>query len=282
MTVIDAEITPRPKDRAPSGTAEQWGGSSLFTQTLALTGRSVRPYLQAGVLIVTFVEPLVMLLMFGGVLRVLGDTALPGGSTDMSYIANLVPAIMIITSVAAGAQAGNGLINDLRNDVITRFHTMPISRFSVLLARSLADAARSLYQLIAVAVLAALIFGFDPPGGLLGILGSILLSLFVGWSMSWIFIALAAVLRNGDVLRMITTLCTFPLLFASNAFVDPKSMPVWLRVVAEANPISYANDAMRGMVAGQATLGELAATLAVSCVLVAVCAPIANRSFRVL
>ncbi|MBT2377962.1 hypothetical protein AMK21_14450 [Streptomyces sp. CB00316] len=281
MTVIEAEVPSQPTAPPRTGPAEQWGGSSLFTQTLALTGRSVRPYLQAGVLVVTFIEPLVMLLMFGGVLRVLGDTGLPGG-TDMSYIANLVPAIMIITSVAAGAQAGNGLINDLRNDVITRFHTMPISRFSVLLARSLADGARSFYQLIAVAVLAALIFGFDPPGGILGVVGSILLSLFVGWSMSWIFIALAAVLRNGDVLRMITTLCTFPLLFASNAFVAPESMPVWLRVVAEANPISYANDAMRGMVAGQATFAELIATLGVSCLLVAVCAPIAHRSFRVL
>ncbi|MFI8438024.1 ABC transporter permease [Streptomyces sp. NPDC079020] len=280
MTVIDAETKPRPTAPPAPSTAEQWGGSSLFTQTLALTGRSIRPYLQAGVLVVTFIEPLVMLLMFGGVLRVLGETAVP--ESDMSYIASLAPAIMIITSVAAGAQAGNGLINDLRNDVITRFHTMPISRFSVLLARSFADAARSLYQLIAVAVLAALIFDFDPPGGFFGVVGSILLALLVGWSMSWIFIALAAVLRNGDVLRMITTLCTFPLLFASNAFVDPESMPVWLRVVAEANPISYANDAMRGLVAGQATLTEMLATLGVSFVLVAVCAPIANRSFKVL
>ncbi|MEU5717242.1 ABC transporter permease [Streptomyces sp. NPDC020403] len=281
MTVIDAEATPRPTTRPTLSVSEEWGGSNLLTQTLALTGRSVRPYLQPGVLIVTFIEPLVMLLMFGGVLRALGDTVAPQGS-DLSYIAGLAPAIMIITSVAAGAQAGNGLINDLRNDVITRFHTMPISRFSVLLARSLADAARSLYQLIAVAVLAALIFGFNPPGGILGVVGSILLSLFVGWSMSWIFIALAAVLRNGDVLRMITTLCTFPLLFASNAFVSPESMPVWLRVVAEANPISYANDAMRSMVAGQASLTELLTTVGVSCVLVAVCAPIANRSFKVL
>ncbi|MDQ0795508.1 ABC transporter permease [Streptomyces sp. B1I3] len=281
MTVIDAETAPRPTTRTGVSVSEEWGGSSLLTQTLALTGRSVRPYLQPGVLIVTFIEPLVMLLMFGGVLRALGDTVAPQGS-DLSYIAGLAPAIMIITSVAAGAQAGNGLINDLRNDVITRFHTMPISRFSVLLARSLADAARSLYQLIAVAVLAALIFGFNPPGGVFGVIGSILLSLFVGWAMSWIFIALAAVLRNGDVLRMITTLCTFPLLFASNAFVAPESMPSWLRVVAEANPISYANDAMRGMVAGQTSPAELLTTVGVSCVLVAVCAPIANRSFRVL
>lgn len=73
-----------------------------------------------------------------------------------------------------------------------------------------------------------------------------------------------------------------PLLFASNAFVDPESMPSWLRVVAEANPISYANDAMRSMVAGQASLTELLTTVGVSCVLFAVCAPIANRSFRVL
>jgi ABC-2 type transport system permease protein len=280
MTVVEAEATQQRTPPHGQRPADQWGTSGLVSQTLALTGRSVRPYLQAGVLIVTFVEPLVMLLMFAGVLKVLGDA--PGMPTDMAYIDNLAPAIMIITAVAAGAQAGNGLINDLRNDVITRFHTMPINRFSVLLARSFADGARALYQLIAVAVLAALLFGFAPPGGVAGVVGAILMSLLVGWSMSWIFILMAAVLRNGDVLRMITTLLTFPLLFASNAFVPAESMPTWLRVIAQTNPISYANDATRSMVGGQITLTELLATVVACLALVCVCAPISKRSFRVM
>ncbi|MFF8034136.1 MULTISPECIES: ABC transporter permease [unclassified Streptomyces] len=281
MTVLEAEATPRrtPPGRRDAVTA-QWGTSNLISQTVALTGRSLRPYMNAGVIIVTFVEPLVMLLMFAGVLKVLGDA--PGMSKEMAYIDGLAPAIMIITAVAAGAQAGNGLINDLRNEVITRFHTLPINRFSVLLARSFADAARSLYQLIAVAVLAAVIFGFSPPGGVLGVLGAILMSLLVGWSMSWIFIMMAALMRNGDVLRMITTLLTFPLLFASNAFVPPESMPTGLRVIAQANPISYANDAVRAMVAGNVTVMELLTTVAVCLALVCVCAPISKRSFRVM
>ncbi|MFF1275915.1 ABC transporter permease [Streptomyces marokkonensis] len=280
MTVVEAEASPRRTPPRRDGAASQWGTSGLFTQTVALTGRSLRPYMNAGVIIVTFVEPLVMLLMFAGVLKVLGEA--PGMSKDMAYIDGLAPAIMIITAVAAGAQAGNGLINDLRNEVITRFHTLPINRFSVLLARSFADAARSLYQLIAVAVLAALIFGFAPPGGILGVLGAILMSLLVGWSMSWIFIMMAALLRNGDVLRMITTLLTFPLLFASNAFVPPESMPTGLRVIAQGNPISYANDAVRSMVAGNVTVMELVTTVAVCLALVCVCAPISKRSFRVM
>lgn len=280
MTVVEAEASPRRTPRRRDGATSQWGTSGLFTQTAALTGRSLRPYMNAGVVIVTFVEPLVMLLMFAGVLKVLGEA--PGMSKGMAYIDGLAPAIMIITAVAAGAQAGNGLINDLRNEVITRFHTLPINRFSVLLARSFADAARSLYQLIAVAVLAALIFGFAPPGGVLGVLGAILMSLLVGWSMSWIFIMMAALLRNGDVLRMITTLLTFPLLFASNAFVPPESMPTGLRVIAQGNPISYANDAVRSMVAGDVTASELVTTVAVCLALVCVCAPISKRSFRVL
>ncbi|MEU9349540.1 ABC transporter permease [Streptomyces griseoloalbus] len=281
MTVVEAEASPRrtPPRRRDSATA-QWGTSGLISQTAALTGRSLRPYMNAGVIIVTFVEPLVMLLMFAGVLKVLGEA--PGMSKEMAYIDGLAPAIMIITAVAAGAQAGNGLINDLRNEVITRFHTLPINRFSVLLARSFADGARSLYQLIAVAVLAAVIFGFSPPGGILGVVGAILMSLLVGWSMSWIFIMMAALLRNGDVLRMITTLLTFPLLFASNAFVPPESMPTGLRVIAQGNPISYANDAVRSMVAGNVTVAELLTTVAVCLALVCVCAPISKRSFRVM
>ncbi|MEC3979497.1 ABC transporter permease [Amycolatopsis sp. H20-H5] len=280
MTVIDAATTQQGSPAPPQPRTEQWQASSVFTQTLALTGRSIRPYLQPGVLIITFIEPLVMLLMFGGVLRVLGEV--PGLPSGVSYIDNLVPAIMVITAVAAGAQAGNGLIADLRNDVITRFHTMPIARFTVLLARSLADSARGLYQLIAVAILGALIFGFDPPGGIPGILGAILVSLIVGWSMSWIFITMAALLRNGDVLRMITTMLTFPLLFASNAFVPIDSLPSWLQVIANANPVSSANAAARGMATGQITLGQFVTTVLVCLAVVLVCGPVANRAFRVL
>ena len=282
MSVADAQAGPH---RSVLGHSfGQWHSSNLVTQTLALTRRSLRPYLQAGVLIVTFVEPLVMLLMFAGVLKVLGEVPSMAGERPpgVSYIDNLAPAIMIITAVAAGAQAGNGLITDLQNDVITRFHTLPINRFSVLLARSFADASRALYQLIAVAVLAAVIFGFSPPGGIVGVAGAILMSLLVGWSMSWIFIMIAAVLRNGDVLRMITTLLTFPLLFASNAFVPPESMPVGLRVIAEANPISHANDATRSLVAGTATTMDLLTTVGVCLALVVICAPISKRSFRVM
>lgn len=280
MTVIDAATTQEREPIQQPPPDEQWPGSNVFTQTVALAGRSVRPYLQPGVLIVTFIEPLVMLLMFGGVLRVLGEV--PGLPAGVSYIDNLVPAIMVITAVAAGAQAGNGLISDLRNEVITRFHTMPIARFTVLLARSIADSARGLYQLVAVVVLGAVIFGFDPPGGILGILGAILVSLIVGWSMSWIFITMAALLRNGDVLRMITTMLTFPLLFASNAFVPIDSLPTWLRVIAEANPISSANDATRSMATGDITFAQFGTTALVCLAVVAVCGPIANRAFRVL
>ena len=56
--------------------------------------------------------------------------------------------------------------------------------------------------------------------------------------------------------------------------VDPGTMPGWLRGVVEANPITWMTTAIRGLMGGGATVGEVALALAFPVALTAILAPV--------
>jgi ABC-2 type transport system permease protein len=72
----------------------------------------------------------------------------------------------------------------------------------------------------------------------------------------------------------------FPLVFASNIMVDPATMPDWLRAVVEVNPVSLMTTAIRGLMAGNASAGDVALALIAPAVLTAVLAPVTLWLYR--
>ena len=72
----------------------------------------------------------------------------------------------------------------------------------------------------------------------------------------------------------------FPLVFASNIMVDPGTMPGWLRAFVEVNPISLMSTAMRALMAGNATLSQVALSLVAPVVLTVVLAPVTLWLYR--
>ena len=80
----------------------------------------------------------------------------------------------------------------------------------------------------------------------------------------------------------------FPLTFVSSAYVPVQSMPGWLQAVAQHQPITYMDDAVRTLTLGpeaQAVLGHTAGFYVVRSLLwaagiVAVFAPLAIARYR--
>lgn len=255
-----------------------WSGGGRIVQVAALTARSVRPLRQPGMILASVMEPLIILLLFGGVFEVLGTA--PGFPEGVEYIDHLMPAVLVIATLTNGVNSGGALVSDLNNGMITRLRAMPVSLYSVLLARSFADSFRALSQLVLISVLAALVFGFTPPAGVPGAAGAVLIAVLVGWSVGWVFITAAAVLRSAQMLTAITTVLTFPLMFASNAFVPVSDLPAWLAVVAEVNPVSHAVTAARDVALGTAGFGQVTQTVAVCLAVAGVLSAFAYRAFR--
>jgi ABC-2 type transport system permease protein len=142
----------------------------------------------------------------------------------------------------------------------------------------LGDVAR--YALASAIVLAlGLLLGFRPEGEV-GVLLSVALLVVFAFSVSWIWTALGLVLRTPNSVLWVSTLVMFPLTFASNIFVDPKTMPGWLETAVGYNPITHLVSAVRGLMSGTLPAGHIAWLLVGCAVLVAVFAPITMRLYR--
>jgi ABC-2 type transport system permease protein len=206
---------------------------------------------------------LIFTYLFGGALA---------GSTN-EYLHYLLPGILVQTVVFITIYTGLGLNTDITKGVFDRFRSLPIWRPAALVGALLGDAARYTMASTMVIVL-GLVLGFRPDGGVLGVLLSVALLLVFSFGLSWIWTALGLVLRTPNSVMGVSMMALFPLTFASNIFVDPRTMPSWLEAIVGANPITHLATAVRGLMHGTATAGQIGWVLLTSGILVAVFAPL--------
>jgi len=225
------------------------GLASLWRTVRVLTWRSLRKVTRTRQLIFfSLVQPIVFLTLFSQVFRSIEDT--PGFPEGVSYIDHLVPAILITSIATYSTQSGISMATDLTSGVMDRLRSLPIPRFGVPFARSVADLARSAVQTVMMIVVSMLLFGFRFYGNLAEVLGVLVVASVFGWSLSWLYIAIGTATRNVETTQMAGFLVNFPLMFASSAFVPSRNLPDWLEGFAGFNPLSLAVDASRSLALG--------------------------------
>ena len=212
---------------------------------------------------------LIFTYLFGGALA---------GSTN-EYLHYLLPGILVQTVVFITIYTGLGLNTDITKGVFDRFRSLPIWRPAALVGALLGDAARYAMASTMVIVL-GLVLGFRPDGGVLGMLLSVAILLVFSFGLSWIWTALGLVLRTPNSVMGVSMMVLFPLTFASNIFVDPRTMPSWLEAIVDSNPITHLATAVRGLMHGTATAGQIGWVLLTSGILVAVFAPLTMYLYR--
>lgn len=207
--------------------------------------------------------------LFGG--------ALAGSIGD--YLHALLPGTLVMAVLLMTVYTGLVLKTDLDRGVLDRFRSMPGWRPAVIVGSLLGDAGR--YLLAATIVVAlGLLMGFRPDGGATGIVLAIALVLVFAFSLSWVWTTLALVVRTPASLSALSFIVQFPLMFASNVFVAPDTMPGWLRAFVNVNPVSLLVTTVRDLMDGTATAGQVGWVLVASAALVAVFAPITMRLYR--
>jgi ABC-2 type transport system permease protein len=206
--------------------------------------------------------------LFGGALA---------ASTD-AYLQDLLPGTLVMAVLLVTVYSGLVLKTDLDRGVLDRFRSMPVWRPSLVVGSLLGDAARYLLATMIVLVL-GLLMGFRPGGGALGVLSAAALVLIFAFSISWVWTTLSLLVRTPTALSLLSFVVQFPLVFASNVFVDPATMPAWLRTFVTANPVSSLVTTVRNLMQGTAGLDQIVAVLLVSTVIVAIFAPITVRLY---
>ena len=86
--------------------------------------------------------------------------------------------------------------------------------------------------------------------------------------------------KNPESVMTTSFLFLMPLTFASDIFVKMETMPGWLQAAVRHNPVTRLASASRGLMHGNAALGDVLWVLAASAVVVAVSAPVAMRLYH--
>jgi ABC-type multidrug transport system permease subunit len=101
-----------------------------------------------------------------------------------------------------------------------------------------------------------------------------------GLGLAWLFALIGLSVTNGEAAQAAAFPLLAPLVFASNAFVDPSRMPGWLQPWARHQPVSAAANAVRACMLGGPTAGKVLTSVAWSLGFGVVLAPIAVRRYR--
>ena len=201
--------------------------------------------------------------MFGG--------AIAGSAAD--YLQFLLPGILVMSLLFSTVYSGVGLNTDVTRGVVDRFRSLPIPRSSPLLGAILGDSVRYLIG-AAVIVGLGLALGYRPAAGLSGALAAVALVVAFAFGLSWAFATIGLLMRAPNAVSSAGSMALFPLVFLSNVFVDPETLPGWLEALVDLNPISHLVTAARGLLDGT-TLGlELGVALGTTVLLTAVFAPV--------
>jgi ABC-2 type transport system permease protein/oleandomycin transport system permease protein len=166
--------------------------------------------------------------------------------TTQDYLNYIVPGIFVQVVLFGAIQTSVGLAEDLSKGMTDRMRSLPISRTSLLAARTIADALRNVAVGVILITVAYLLGYSFSQGFINGILGLFLAVLF-GYCISWISVVSALYAKNAEIANSLGFVFIFPLVFASSAFVPISTMPSWLQGFATYQPVSVTITAVRSL-----------------------------------
>jgi ABC-2 type transport system permease protein len=231
-------------DRSLPDTSPTWRLSWVISDTLVMTKRNLMKYIRLPqLLIFSTIQPVMFVLLFAFVFG--GAINTPG----VDYINFLIPGILIQSVVFGSSMTSVGLAEDLNKGMIDRFRSLPMARGAVLAGRTLADTTRNTFVVFLMLGVGTAI-GFRYQDGILKALAAVVLVVLFGYSFSWISAYIGLITRNPETAQVAGFIWVFPLVFASSVFVPVETMPSWLQVFAEVQPISVTADTVRSLMLG--------------------------------
>jgi daunorubicin resistance ABC transporter ATP-binding subunit len=218
-----------------------------------------------------FMDVLITPIMFTFTFTFLFGGALAGSTR--AYLQFFVPGILVQTLTFNSMYAGININNDISKGIFDRFRSMPIWLPAPLTGIFIGDLFRHLIS-GSLVLLFAFVIGFRTHAGIPEFALSFLIIIFFAMSISWIFIIMGLVMRSSSGVMSFGWLILMPLVFMSNIFADPVTMPKWLQAFISWNPLAWQVNAVRGLLGGTATAGLIFKALGASALLTTLLFPL--------
>jgi len=225
-------------------------------------------------LVFTIVQPMIFTLLFRYVFGGAIPVDLPGG-----YVSFLLPGIVGQTAAFASMATAISLAVDVQKGVVDRLRAMPMARSAFLAGRLLADLARMTITILVI-VGVGYIVGFRFSNGFGPAIGMIVLAIALGFAVCLVSATIGLWLKNEESTQAFGLIWLFPLTFVSSAFVPVQTMPGWLQVFANNQPITHVVNALRALALGTPMGDNLWLSVVWLAGIVLVFGPIAVRTYQ--
>ena len=170
-----------------------------------------------------------------------------------NYMNFLVPGIIGMSIIFSAFFSGMEVIWDKQFGFLKETLVAPVSRFNIMLGRTLGGATISVAQGLIVLIISMFI-GFRPTNWFLF---PVLLALML--LVALLFTALgtmiASLLDDMQGFQLISNFLIMPLFFLSGAIFPLQGLPKILTIISSLDPLAYGIDAFRSVLIGASTFG---------------------------
>ena len=188
------------------------------------------------------IQPIMFMILFG----YLFGGAIAGGVH--AYLPIIVPGILAQTILSAASGSGTQIREDMETGIYDRFKSLPISHIAPLAGQLLADISR-LFVACVASLTTGFFMGWRPNVNFGWVVVIILIAIFIGWAISWIYALIGLLAKSATMVESISLMTMLLLSFLSNAFIPIKTLPKVLQVIANLNPMTYVITAIRQILA---------------------------------
>jgi len=165
-----------------------------------------------------------------------------------NYIQFLSPGIIAMSILFTAIFSGIEIIWDKQFGFLKETLVAPVSRFNIMLGRTLGGATVASFQGILVLVISMLI-GFRPHVAL--IIPGLVFMVLIALVFTALGTAIASTLEDMQGFQLIMNFVVMPVFFLSGALFPLDTAPQALKIIAYFNPLTYGVDGLRAVLLGQ-------------------------------
>ncbi|WP_394251458.1 ABC transporter permease [Arthrobacter pityocampae] len=198
-------------------------------------------------LIFAVLQPIMFVLLFS---QIYGGSIEVEGSDYTQY---LMAGIFAQTVIFGSTFSGSAMAQDLKDGIIDRFRTLPMSPSAVLVGRTNSDLVLNTLS-VTIMMGTGFLVGWRVTTSFSSVLAGIGLLLLFSYAFSWVMALLGMSVKSPEVINNASFMILFPLTFISIAFVQSQNLPGPLETFANWNPVSALVQAVRELFGNTGTV----------------------------
>ncbi len=248
---------------------------TALRQTWQVFMRGIRTLMrQPAFLLITIVQPVVWLLLFGALFK--SVSRIPG--FHGTYIDFFTPGVVVMLALFGAGWSGMAFVEDIANGVMERMLTSPVWRGALNVGWIAYEATVVMVQTVLI-VLLALILGANFKGGIVGVILMFVIGALLSASVASFSNAVGVLGRQRETVIGVVSFFQLPLTFLSTGMMQQNLLPHWMQTVTAYNPVNWAVVGARAAAMQRTDWGVVGTHIALLAGLAVVAAFVASRAF---